>query len=299
MEYSTIRHLQRAVDEVFNREPMAETSDKKIKHFIFSKFFPYQRRDFPYNVLDVNFLSKQLVLSNNILRSLENQTNKDFELVFIPNAKFFDNPKYEFIFTTLKNSTTLPIKFIKQRDIPGLIKDTYEKYDFVIQSRMDFDDFVYKNAVAETHSKVNECDNILAYGYCKGYQYIYGELYHCFSYWGGGGHLTILQSLILKSSFAKNLPFIVIDNFNHTKIKLSLKEFLEKNSVEFSENMFQQNISTDAYIYFRHEFSQQQLIVHPGKSFNVSKLKLLSTADITKKELEEKFGFFHELKSIE
>ena len=92
-------------------------SDKKIKHFVVSRFFPFQRKEFPHNILDVDFLSKQLPLAKNMLRSLENQTNKKFELVFIANPKFFDDPKYEFIFSTLRDSTTLPLKFIKWSEV--------------------------------------------------------------------------------------------------------------------------------------------------------------------------------------
>ena len=41
-------------------------SDKTIKHFIFSRFFPKQDPKYPYDVLDVNFLSTQVVLAKNI-----------------------------------------------------------------------------------------------------------------------------------------------------------------------------------------------------------------------------------------
>ena len=69
-------------------------SDKKIKHFVVSRFFPVQRKEFPHNILDVDFLLKQLSLAKNMLRSLENQTNKNFESVFVANPKFFEDPKY-------------------------------------------------------------------------------------------------------------------------------------------------------------------------------------------------------------
>lgn len=75
-----------------------------------------------------------------------------------------------------------------------------------------------------------------------------------------------------------------------------MKDFLEKNGVEFKEDMFQQNFSMKAFIYFRHEFAQELLVTN-------STLKLpnkgkLTTADITKKQLEDQFGFTLELNSI-
>lgn len=284
-------------------------SEKTIKHFILSRFFPFQRGNFPYDVLDVDFLSKQLPLAKNMLRSLENQTNKNFELVFRVNSKFCDNSKYKFIFSTLKNSTTLPLTFINgggglfevesNSGFLALLKDSLNKYDFVITTRMDFDDFVYKDAVADTQSKVEECEDILAYGYNKGYTCIYNELYsRVCTWWKNTGHESVFQSLILKSSSVKELPYVVVEKFDHPLIKSQIKTFVEENGLRFSENMFQENSVTNAFIYVRHAFAQEQLAVHGGKPFNTSGLKLLTTKDITKKQLEEEFGFFHELNSI-
>lgn len=283
--------------------------DKKIKHFILSRLFTFQRVKYPYNVLDVDFLSKQLPLAKNMLDSLENQTNKNFDLVFMANEKFFEDPKYEFVFSTLKNSTSLPLKFIRGRgdkckaelnpELLDLLKASLNEYDFVITTRMDFDDFIFKNAVAEAQSKVDECENILAYGYNNGYEYFYGDLYpYRTAQWVEKGHLGIFQSLILKSSSVKELPYFSVENFSHNYIKQQLKQFLEDNGTEFSENMFQQNISAKAYIYFRHEFSQENLAVHGGRPFTNPKKKI-TTADITKEQLADEFGFHYELKSIE
>lgn len=282
--------------------------DKTIKHFIFMRFFNRQVPSYPHDVLDVDFLSKQLFLVNNALRSLENQTNKNFELVFLVHEKFLTEKKYEFIFSTLKDSTVLPLKFVRVKDYPPLVIEAFNNYEFVIQSRLDFDDFIFKDAISDTQSKVNECDKILAYGYCKGYTYVWGELYPYFSLWNKVGHYSLLQSFILKSSFAKDLPFIGIHNLpgifknmynkyiSHTRIKTSLQDFLEQNGIEFTENMFQQNTTTDAYIYFRHEFSQDQFqewrnLVKPPKN----KMPL-TNKDITKKQLKEEFGFFYDVK---
>lgn len=271
---------------------------KRIKHFIFSRFFPYQRKTFPYDVLDVDFLSKQLPLAKNMLRSLENQTNKNFELVFVANPKYFGNPEYELIFSTLQDFTTIPLRFIKKDEECHLVKYSFSEYDFVVTTRLDFDDFVYKDAVADTQSKIEECHKILLYGYCRGYVYVYNDLYCSFTPCRGIGHNSMFQSYIFESSCAKDWSFIDIYD-QHAKLKPILKEKLEKNGVSFSEDMFQQNISTNAWIYFRHEFSQQQLCAHPGEAFKIPKSTPLTTKDVTKKQLEEEFGFTgYELNSI-
>ena len=271
--------------------------DKTIKHFVFSRFFSWFRGNYPYDIFDVDFLSTQLPLTKNMLSSLENQTNKDFEVVFLFHPKVADNPKkYELIFSMLKDSTTLPLKFVKKGEETALIKDAVNEYDFLIQTRMDFDDFIFKDAVADTQSKVNVCENILAYGYCRGYKYICKELNN-YVWKDKASHLGIFQSLIMKSSYAKNLPPVFVFDIGHNTFKLGLKRILEKNSIEFSENMFQQNTTTNAYIYFKHEFSAVQLIRLNGTPLVPPKTSL-TTKDITKKQLEEEFGFFYELKSI-
>lgn len=278
-------------------------ADATIKHFIFIRFFNAQDPKYPHDIYDVDFLSKQLILiQNNALKSLENQTNKNFELVFIVNSKFLDDPKYDFIFSTLRNATTLPLNFISKNECSRLVKEALNECDFVIESRMDFDDFIFKDVIADTQSKIHDCNSILAYGYCLGYVYIDGELYTRKYRYKGIGHIAILQSLILKSSFAKNLPFIGIHaKFSHIRIKEGIKSFLEENNMEFSESMFQQNTSTKAYIYFRHEFSHSRLTRSDNSKVNVPKAKpkpVTNKNDITKKQLEEEFAFFYDLKSI-
>ena len=279
-------------------------SDKKIKHFVIMRFFTFYDKKYPYDIYDVNFLRQQIILARNALGSLENQTNKNFELVFMVNDKFFVDSKYEFIFSSLKNSTSLPITFIKRNDIKLLTKDALNEYNYVITSRMDFDDFIYKDAIAIAQGKVDECDSILAHGYCKGYIYRQraSELYNFAHMCKGIGFVAILISLILKSSFAKNLPLINVYSFKHGSVKTRMERFLKKNNIVFSENMFQPDSSTRAFIYFRHEASHWASTRNKNDTQTEPINKVikpgLTTSDITKKQLEEEFGFFHELNSI-
>ena len=277
---------------------MELSSEKKIKHFLEVRFFPEQDINYLYNVLAVRFLKPQLILANNIFRSLENQTNKNFEIVFFMNPAFLDNPKYEFIFEELKQITTFPITFVKEYKIENLLRRAFDEYEFVIQSRIDFDDFLYKDGIANTQSKVNECDNVLYYGYCRGYMYFNGELCHYGNLFDGNGHPAVLQSLILRSSLAKKLPIFTPYSGVHTKIKLKLKEFLKKNGVTFSENMFQQNTTTNAYIYFRHNFSHNTLTNSLDFTKVVERYNLPAVEDVTKKQLVEEFAFNYKLNSI-
>ena len=275
-------------------------ADQTVKHFIIMRFFPKQDINYLYNVLHKGFLIKQLNLAvNNGLKSLENQTDKNFEIVFYVNDKLFVDESYKFIFSTLRDAVTVPVRFPKRGEYKTWVQEAYDKYDFVIQSRMDFDDFLHKDAIADTHEKIDECENILLYGYCKGYLYSDGTLRHMFYPSRGIGHHSILQSEIWKSSFAPKLPFFDSYFSGHHRAKQKLKEIVEQSGVEFSESMFQQNTTMDAFIYFRHEFSHF-IISHNGAPDTwIVDQGEVTAEEITKKQLAEDFGFAHVLKSIE
>ena len=265
-------------------------------------FFERKVPEYIHDIFDVNFLSGRVLLAkNNVLKTLENQTNKNFELIFLVNDRYLSEEKYGFIFTELKTEIILPIKFMNSGQFRQLVKETYSDYDFVIQSRIDYDDFVYKDAVADTQSKIEECENILSYGYSKGYAYFNGELYiFPLPNYFKNGQMSVFQSWICKSSFVKDLPYMSPYTFNHTKVKPMLKEFLEKNGVAFSENMYKNNVTTNAFIFFRHDSTWS----NAGKPYLeipafIRRQRKLTSEDITKKQLAEEFGFVgYEFKSI-
>lgn len=281
---------------------------KRLKHFVIIRFFPYKRPEFNQDIFDLDFVARQVSLAkNNCLKSLENQSNKNFEIVFLANENYFADKKFDFIFTDLTDATSLPMKFIKcnstnlaTSELLALINDARDEYDFVIQSRIDFDDFIYKDAVTDTQNKIEDCDSILAYGYLRGYTYFNGELYPYYEPWRGVGHKSIFQSIILETSFAKKIPFMGIYSFNHTKVKLKLEEVFASKGLPFYENMFQQNSSTNAFIWFRHDETWS----NDGNAYveipkYVKRVKKLTADDISKKQLEEEFGFYYDVNSIQ
>ena len=65
--------------------------------------------------------------------------------------------------------------------------------------------------------------------------------------------------------------------------------------------MFKQNTLANAYLYFRSEYSRVHLVRNGGNpAFKLSRETEtpLTTNEITKKQLEEEFGFFYDLNSI-
>lgn len=283
-------------------------ADKTVKHFVVVRFFERKVAGYVHDIFDVNFVAERVLLAKkNLLSSLENQTNKNFEIIFLVNDRYLSEEKYKFIFTELQDGITVPLKFTKSAMLRRLVKDAYNDYDFVIQTRIDYDDFAYKDAVADTQAKIDECNSILAYGYNKGYVYFNDEMYPFYDLYlrkdtdRQGGHSAVFHSVILKSEFAKKIPYIGAYSLDHTNVKSKLKEFLEKNGVEFAENMYRYNASDNALIFFRHDFTES----NKGKPYTeneppgrVKGKKKLTGNDITKKQLEDDFAFHYDLKSI-
>ena len=276
------------------------SSEKTLKHFVIVRFFPHKDPDFTQDIFDLDFVARQVFLAkNNCLKSLENQSNKNFEVVFLANEKYFNDKKFDFMFSELKNCTSLSVTFLKKDELIILVQKTFNEYKFVIQSRIDLDDFIFKDGIADTQSKIHQCDGLFSYGYLRGYAYFNGEMYPYYNPWRGVGHKSILQSIILESSFAKKIPFIGAYRFNHTKVKQGIERFLASRKLPFSENMFQQNDSTNAFIWFRHDANYSNM----GSPFAeipkyVKDEKPLTVENITKKQLEEEFGFYYDVKSI-
>ena len=59
--------------------------------------------------------------------------------------------------------------------------------------------------------------------------------------------------------------------------------------------MFKKNSSDNAYIYFRSEFSHNNLVTNPGHLDKLRENPKTNPVGITKKQLEEEFGFYYDL----
>lgn len=276
-------------------------SGATVKHFVIVRFFERKIAGYIHDIFDVDFVTERVILAKkNLLSSLENQTNKNFEIIFLVNDKYLTDEKYGFIFTELQDGITVPIKLMKSNTVKQRIRDAFNDCDFVVQSRIDYDDFVYKDAVADTQAKVDNCKDILFYGYCKGYTYFNGDLYTFpVPHYSSNGQMSVFQSCILESSFGKKIPYIGVLSFMHTKVKPDLKNFLEKNGFEFRDDMYRKNVSANAFIWFRHDATWS----NRGNPFvelpkSITRNGVIIDTDITKKQLEDDFAFHYDLNSI-
>lgn len=132
-------------------------------------------------------------------------------------------------------------------DFHDYIKPLYDENDVIIQTRIDDDDFVNRNAVQDTRDVIGNgnFDMILA-GYHYGCKYFEGtDLISPMRYRYEWGHFSAFQSIITNT---KRVPFSKYTDpcmFNHTNVRRKLNEL--------GYNIwFLAFDRPDGYIWFRH-----------------------------------------------
>ena len=112
----------------------------KIKHFIITRFFSQNFEKTNEELFSEKFLSNGFKLvKKNFIKTLENQTNKNFEvIIMIHNDIDIDKikPLYDI-------ESSFKISIIRKKDIDKYISEFYDTFDFIITTRLDYDDFVY------------------------------------------------------------------------------------------------------------------------------------------------------------
>lgn len=229
-----------------------------IKHFIITRFFTvddvYGEEMYTYEFLYSWFD----LFKNNLISSLNNLNNKDFELVIM----IHNNVDISTVSFFNELNTDYKITIIHWGEIQTYLDSFYDKYDYIIETRMDFDDFVFSNVIDDIRNHIDKETTIKIYGYCSGYTYYllnkkYYDFYHLVN---NIGHWSICPSVIYNTNFVKNKKHFNIYSFNHGRSKVNLQTWCERNNIEWNENMFEQNTTDKAFIYYRPINSYSELL---------------------------------------
>ena len=242
--------------EIFEKKIMESFSlnnellnNKKIKIFVITRYFivddiygeKMYTHDFLYSWFNI--------FKNNLIKTLNNLKNKNFELIICIHDKV--NINDVLFFNSIK--AKYKISIIYKGQIIKYLKSFYDKYDYIIQSRIDFDDYIFSDVINDLLQNISKNLSIKLYGYCSGYVYFlktrkwydfYNELHNI-------GHWGVFSSLIFSTKFIKNKTDIYIYSFNHGKSKDALQIWCQKNNIEWKNEMFAQNLTKKAFIYYR------------------------------------------------
>ena len=179
------------------------------------------------NLLDAKLIERRIgYMMRNLVPSLNNQTNMDFEFMLLINPIWNVTQLYDL----QRKFECLDLGF-KYRFVPhdwcvdDYLIGVWDKNDIVILTRIDDDDFANKFSVQDTRDvlKDNPDSDIVLCGYNSGYKLLLGQEGPILDRYYGkrqetGGHHSVFQSAIINTHKVKNYNRKLCPLFcNHTK----------------------------------------------------------------------------------
>ena len=227
---------------------------------------------FGQRIFDKTVLKESAVYLNiNLIKSLENQTDKDFTLIVLIN----DRHDKEFI-ESLIDDTDLHILIIKDSELDNVIKQSVDSTcDYLITTRIDYDDLVVNTAVETCKSKFirffkkfNDkmfCVN----GFSKGLALVDNRLYIMDKHYRGGGFFSAFVSLCYNLKLSKTFDCLknVYSLGDHTNLYGGIRNLFKYLHVEnsYNDDELEQFIDREElfeynYIWYRHKNTGSELL---------------------------------------
>ena len=120
-----------------------------IKHYIIIRFYCVDMYNIGLEKLfnNENLLNAAKTFERYTLKSLENQTNKNFEIILIIHNKISQEHISISYLSNIKSDIKMHI--VRWKDINNFIKDNLSNEKYLITTRIDHDDLIYNMAVEE------------------------------------------------------------------------------------------------------------------------------------------------------
>lgn len=262
-----------------------------IKHYIIIRFYCIDM----YNVgliklfNEENLLNAVNIFKHYTIKSLENQVNKNFEVILMIHDEI---PLEHVAIVELKNiNTNLKINIIRYKDLTNFINNNLGNEQYLITTRIDHDDLIYNYAVEEVQNKCNDSISCYYNGYDKLITMIdndYNNACKFYPNYKGNGSISIFQSLIINRNRINKI--ITISHLgSHTKQKEKFKEIFTTNNLVYNEAYFNINHLEDSCIYVKHNFNISTMI-NPSLNDNWHRTNI--KVDKPKEWFIERFGNF-------
>ena len=230
----------------------------KIKHLIITRFMSDQFNHTDEELFNNNFLAHSFdMLKHHLLQSLSIQTRKDFELVTVIHDRIPDD-KISFIYE-IQNKYDFKVTIVRKSKLEGYIQSFKDGYDFIITSRMDYDDHIHKDVVKEVQSIPDTNYAVQLYGLNNGVTIIDGETEaHFMSMdYGKAGYFSVFETLVINTKVI-NIPFSIYKLGDHSKVCRTIKDKYAKfgipsvSSIKIERSKYKET----RYIWTRHKNSQ-------------------------------------------
>lgn len=253
----------------------------KIKHFVITRFLSSQTLGLGNKIFDEDIINDGINYAKDyFIPSLNNQTNKNFEVIFMINEK------HDTVNSSIKKlydmPLTVPFHVVRSNECMDFCKEQSVGYDWMICTRMDYDDLVKNTAVDEVqkHVEKNQNADAITYGYNEGLSYYNGDLY-VFDKPGYDykGYFSVFESVCFN---LKHEVGFFIYNANHTELKQVVQGYCTEHGLTCKVIDTNDNMN---FVWVRHKNTGTELLGNPVINKNRIKNKV-PASDMFK----QKFG---------
>lgn len=236
----------------------------KIKHFVITRFLTRDDLGYGDRIFDDDVIAESVeYVKKYFIPSLENQTNKNFEIVFLVNDK---HDTEESNIRLLKElDTCFKCHVVKKSDLAGFVKSESSGYDRLITTRMDYDDLVYSGAAQEIQGLAERSKEVVfTYGYNNG-TLKRGKQICKYNPKYGNGYFSVFLSLVIDLKTMPSADVYELDD--HTNVRKTLKDLCGKNKVVYSDAFFKRSAENQYYfVWVRHENTASSLMKYPKEN---------------------------------
>ncbi|WQJ53289.1 MAG: hypothetical protein [Wendovervirus sonii] len=231
------------------------------KHYVIIRFYCNDMLD--KNILFSNDLLMPAIniFKNYTLKSLENQTNTNFEIILAIHNDI--DIKNEAIISLYNIDSSIKINIMKLRDIQQFIINNTKNCEYLITTRLDHDDLIQNNAnEAVIQSLYNNANiPVFTHAFTSGGTIINNDFNNVYEFnptYNGKGCIGLFYSLIIKKDIISKLKIQnILELGNHTLIYDKLKELC------INANILYKNIENSEYcswLYVKHDFNHSTYI---------------------------------------
>lgn len=253
---------------------------KELAHYIIIRFYNADWGYYPKGTItDVEFLEKaKNMLVSNCFASLENQTNKNFEVIILMNNDLEDEHP---IFNSLNSiKSSFIVHVIKAKDLGKTL--IHDDVKYFITSRTDLDDFAKSTAVEEIQNYAKGLNNIpyAVYGFGNGIAIVDKDITTAQEYlpsYLDKGPMSIMESLIVNTTIAKNITNIY-NLGDHSRVKFALEKLYEKDNIPFIQKSYFVNTERLSYLYIK-TGSNISLLMGLNKKWGDDRYKVVKDKD--------------------
>lgn len=261
---------------------------ESFTHLIITRFMcdNFIKKDSSENIFSPEWKEMSLNMAlHHIIPTLENQTNKNFKLIFLV-ANNLNNYDLERIKHLSNEIEIMPVHLFM---FDSFIKN--HNSDYLITSRLDYDDHVYNKCVEDIHNIVKFRPNSMLWGLGEGVSIIDGEkdayLMYNYHWLYNEGLPAPMATLILKKEEVKEYFDIYKLGF-HTEVSKifdNVQSYYFKYPEFTRENIHNRKSQNEIdYIWIRHKYSASALCNDIIHTTNIK-------VDLSEEELKERFGY--------